>query len=308
MITLLTGLPGSCKTLYTIDKLLQPLLTSTIKTTNGEGVEVESPRTIYTNINGLLLPHEKIDLAQLNDWHTWCKPGDVIVADEVQKQWPLVATGSKVPPCIEALETHRHMGVDFVLMTQHPMMVHANICRLAGRHLHMRRLGNMGFSTAYEWDGVSRTLLYKNCMAKFPYRFNKKVFSLYKSAEVHTKQPRRLPSLIFGIGLAAAGMVFGGPMVYERLQERLNPAPAVAVVPPQKNAVVGVVDPLAVKPETMPPQTNDEAPPAVMVSGCIATKSRCGCFDLAGQIVPTPEAVCRAASVTAGMYMVAGAP
>lgn len=308
MITLITGLPGSCKTLYTIDKLLQAILKTTIKTTNGEGVEVESPRTIYTNINGLLLPHEKIDLAQLNDWHTWCKPGDVIVADEVQKQWPLVATGSKVPPCIEALETHRHMGVDFILMTQHPMMVHANICRLAGRHLHMRRLGNMGFSTAYEWDGVSRTLLYKNCMAKFPYRFNKKVFDLYKSAEVHTKQPRKLPSLIFGLGLALAGAAIGGPMVFERLQARMNPVHLVEAAPPQKNAPVTPAHLLTVTPDATSPQTNEEPPPAVMVSGCIATKVRCACFDLAGQIVPTPEAVCRAGSVTAGMYMVAGAP
>lgn len=308
MITLITGLPGSCKTLYTIDKLMQAILKTTIKTTNDDGVEVESARTIYTNINGLLLPHEKIDLKQLDDWHKWCKPGDVIIADEVQKQWPLCATGSKVPPCIEGLETHRHMGVDFILMTQHPMMVHANICRLAGRHLHMRRLGNMGFSTVYEWDGVSRTLLYKNCMAKFPYRFNKKVFELYKSAELHTKQARKLPSLIFGLGLALAGAAIGGPMVYDRLQARLNPVPVVQVASPQKNATVTLADPSMVTPEPLQLQTNDKPPPAVMVSGCIATKARCSCFDLSGQIVPTIEAVCRAGSVTAGMYHVATSP
>lgn len=301
MITVLTGQPGSCKTLYTVDKLLQAILKTTIKHTV-DGVETELPRKIFTNINGLLLPHDKIDLAQLNDWHEWAKPGDVIVADEVQKQWPLCATGSKVPPCIEALETHRHMGVDFIVMTQHPMMIHVNITRLAGRHLHMRRLGNMGFATVYEWDGVSRTLLYKNAMAKFPYRFNKKAFDLYKSAELHTKQPRRLPTLIFGAALAFLGLATIGPMAYGRLTDRLNPPEVAAVVSPASS-----VAPSAVR-GAQPAATLAETPvgsPEVYgeVSGCIASAVRCTCYDVAGKIIPTDPGVCRAGSVTAGLYL-----
>lgn len=309
MMTMITGLPGSCKTLYTVDKLLRPLVTATIKHTGDDGVEQEHKRRIFSNINGLLLEHEKIDLKQLDDWHKWAKPGDVIVADEFQKQWPLAATGSKVPDCIQALETHRHMGVDFILITQHPMLVHVNVTRLVGRHLHMRRLGNMGFATVYEWDGCSRTLLYKNCMAKGPYRFNRKAFDLYKSAEVHTKQPRKLPSLLWGVALGIGGLVWAVPTVSARLQERLNPESLVHKATEAKNAPGAVAPSVGTAGVTVvpaaPPVPVSQAPAPLPVDGCAASAVRCTCYTADGRIVPVPEHVCRAGSVTAGLVLLA---
>ncbi len=322
MITVITGLPGSCKTLYTVDKLLPNILKMDITFTDAEGVERTAPRKVYTNINGLLLEHEKIDQGAawnydsksevwrqgeglqvgLNNWHQWVKPGDVIVFDEVQKPWPLSATGSKVPPCIEALETHRHMGVDFILMTQHPMMIHANLTRLAGRHLHMRRLGNMGLATVYEWDGVSRSLLYKNTMAKYPYRYGKKAFANYKSAEVHTKQPRKLPSLIWGALLALAGMAYIGPTVASRLSERINPTPKSEQAALAKTPTMAITPTQALTvPKQTPTPLQSTIDPVLTVSGCAANEKRCTCYDQSGAIVPVPETFCRAGSVTAGL-------
>jgi zona occludens toxin len=251
MITLETGLPGAGKTLLCVDKLLRPLVGATVRHEDSEGNAVEVQRVIYSNINGLLLEHEKIgpgapwiydgktdswsqpeggDKFGLNNWHEWAKPGSVIVYDEIQKPWPLAASGSKVPPCITALETHRHMGVDFIPITQHPMLIHANLVRLVGRHLHIRRMGNMGLAIVYEWDSCSRTLLYKNAFAKSPYRYAKDVFKLYKSAELHTKQPRKMPSLIWGVGIGLAAMVYFGPAAYGRIRDRISPPPVVAKV------------------------------------------------------------------------------
>lgn len=311
MITLITGLPGSCKSLYTVDKLLQPLMTATIKHTGDDGEEREYKRRVFTNINGLLLEHEKITLDQLKNWHEWAKPGDVIVPDEVQKEWPLAATGSKVPACIEALETHRHMGVDFIVITQHPMLIHVNITRLVGRHLHMRRLGNMGFATVYEWDGCSRTLLYKNCMAKFPYRFSKKAFALYKSAEVHTKSPRKLPSLIYGVGFGAVALAFFAPTVTARLNERLNPPTAQANATAAAKSAPASAESLSPGPAPSESLIGPPVAPAsvatIAVAGCAVTPTRCTCYDSGGVIVSVPEAQCRAGGVTAGLKL-AGAP
>lgn len=328
MKTVITGIPGSGKTLYVVDKMLRPLLDKKYKHVQEDGTTVEIPHRIFSNINGLLIEHEKIEAGPawnyngktdkweqgegsrtgLNNWHEWAKPGSVIVFDEIQKAWPLAPTGSKVPPPIEALETHRHMGVDFIEMTQHPMMIHVNITRLAGRHLHMRRLGNMPFATVYEWDGVSRSLLYKNTMAKYPYRYGKKAFDLYKSAEVHTKQPRKMPSLIWGVLFAVVALAYAGPMVAGRLTERLSGTPTAKAgadplkAPAKPSAPVYAVQPTLAVAAAAPEQSR---PPPPEISGCIALKDRCSCYDVAGKIVPSLPEACREGSDRAGYVFTA---
>lgn len=295
MITLETGVPGAGKTLYCVDKLLRPLVGATIKTEDSDGNMVEVPRVIYTNINGLLLEHEKIGPAELDNWHTWAKPGSVIVFDEVQKPWPLTATGSKVPECIQALETHRHMGVDFILLTQHPMLIHKNIVQLVGRHLHIRRMGNMGLAVVYEWDSCSRTLLYKNALSKAPYKYSKTVFELYKSAEAHTKQPRRIPSLVWGALFGLVALLALSPGTVTRIKERISPPekPPAAAAAPKLHAPG---QPPAT-PAPNAPAPASSAPLAVAIVkpktlGCIASKAKCSCFDAQGDLMDLPMAAC----------------
>jgi len=323
MITLETGLPGAGKTLYCVDKLLRPLVGAFVDHEDAQGNSIKVPRVIYTNINGLLLEHEKIgpgcewhyddkrgtlspdkawtqqkdaDKFGLNNWHEWAKPGSVIVYDEIQKPWPLAATGSRVPPCITALETHRHMGVDFIVLTQHPMLIHANLVRLVGRHLHIRRMGNMGLTIHYEWDSCSRTLLYKNALSKSPYKYNKEVFSLYKSAEMHTKQPRRIPSLVWGVLLGLGALAWFGPAAYGRIAERVNPTavtakaghvPAAASSPGQKSDSV-----LPASDATTTTVENPLPPPSPEIVGCGQLRSVCRCYDKDGVHVLKPESFC----------------
>jgi zona occludens toxin len=225
MITFITGAPGSGKTLYTISKLLAPIVGTSVtgdkdvldETT---GLPIEYKRTIFTNIKGLLVDHELIADDYLNTWHEWAKPGSIICYDEVQKPWPPRPNGAKVPDYIQHLETHRHMGVDFIVMTQHPMLVDRNLVNLVGRHLHIRRVGNMPLAVVYEWDHTSKSLLYKNSITKSPWRYDKKVYKLYKSADLHTKQPRRIPGLIWFLLIGLAAFAYLGPSAYFRLQER----------------------------------------------------------------------------------------
>ncbi len=227
MITLITGTPGAGKTLYAISKLLRELVGSSVKKTEPDGSITEVPRRIITNINGLLLDHEFIgpDVGGgLADWHLWAKPGDVICYDEVQKSWPPRANGSKVPDYIQGLETHRHMGVDFIILTQNPMLIDRNVTALVGRHLHVRRFGGLGAAIVYEWDHCSRSLLFSKSIAKAPFRYDKSVFKLYKSAELHTKPKTRVPTLAFVVLAAIGGAALAIPYAAERINRHGSPA------------------------------------------------------------------------------------
>jgi hypothetical protein len=181
---------------------------------------------VFTNINGLLLDHELIDGSDtggLANWHEWAKPGAVICFDEVQREWKPRANGSKVPKCIEMLETHRHMGVDFIILTQHPGLIDQNIRALVGRHLHVRRFGGMGAAIVYEWDHCSRNLLYSKSLGKKPFRYSKEVFNLYKSAELHTKPKTTIPTLAFvvlgALGLAGAAIPYAASRVADKSEQ-----------------------------------------------------------------------------------------
>ena len=155
-ITLITGVPGSGKTLYTVSKLLGPIVGSQIPVDDDDGRTVMHTRGVFSNINGLQLDHELIDAngvwsyrdkvwsfeghsGGLHDWHEWAQPGAFIVFDEFQKAWPPRPNGAPVPPDVQALDTHRHMGVDFVLLTQNPLNVDRHVLGLdnsayRGRH------------------------------------------------------------------------------------------------------------------------------------------------------------------------------
>jgi zona occludens toxin len=229
MITLITGNPGAGKTLYCISNLLRELVGSVVKSTDSHGRPVETPRTIYANIPGLLLDHELIDGSEnggLANWHEWAKPGAVIVYDEVQREWKPRANGSKVPKQIEMLETHRHLGIDFIILTQHPGLIDANVRALVGRHLHVRRFGGIGAAIVYEWDHCSRSLLYSKALAKKTFRYDKKVFDLYKSAELHTKPKTSIPPLAIVVVLAIAATFFMVPYAAGRIGDKSEQAQA----------------------------------------------------------------------------------
>ncbi|SDC09094.1 zona occludens toxin [Paracidovorax valerianellae] len=320
MITVITGTPGAGKTLYTIEKLLLPLVGTHIPQEGADGVVTMHPRTIYTNINGLLLDHELIDGGDnqgLRDWHTWAKPGSVIVFDEVQRHWKPRANGSAVPADIEALETHRHMGVDFIIITQNVMLVDKNIHALGGRHLHVRRIANMPMAIVYEWDHVSRGLLYAKSMTKSPWRYSKKVFKLYKSADLHTKQPRRIPGLVWFILAGIAGVGFMAPTTYARLAERIaggQAKPAQVAQAPQPGAKSPAALPAAFAAShpgqvTAPAAVAAAAAPAAsapVFAGCMATATACRCYDTGGNSLDREPEACKAITKPPAVVLAGG--
>lgn len=192
MIVLFTGSPGAGKTAALVDLL--------------RGIQ---DRPLFVDgLDGLTLDHTPTDATK---WHTELPDGAVLVIDECQRVWR-PGHSSKIPtPDITELETHRHRGIDIYLTTQSPSFLHSNVRRLVSRHIHIRDLGIMG-RWWYEWPETvdEPQKVWKTAPVKVKYNLPKTAFSLYKSASLHTKIPRKIsPMLVFAVVLILALLIFG---------------------------------------------------------------------------------------------------
>lgn len=314
MITLITGVPGSGKTLYCVHDIIRRVIGTKVVEHDDDGNEVEHERIVFSNINGLKLDHELIDGSDtggLRNWHQWCKPGSMIIYDEVQKVWPLRPNGSKVPDDIQHLDTHRHYGVDFVLMTQTVNNVDRHIMGLVGRHLHVRRIGNMPFAIIYEWDHCSRALQYSKSIAKKFFRYSKAVFKLYKSARVHTKVERKTPTLIYAVVIGLGVAAWGIPTYISRMKERTMGGGAVVKqeaqhVSPKASDPKG---PDAAHAEKAPAQAAVAAavePEKPKIAGCAATATQCVCMTEQGQKIEAEPGFCQSMTAKPKLVLAGG--
>lgn len=213
MITLITGAPGAGKT---------ALLVEWLRT-------LYADRPVYVHgLNGLQLPHQSIDASQ---WHTELPDGAILVVDEVQQVWRPRGPGHAPSPAVQALETHRHRGVDVFLTTQKPNLVDANVRGLVGRHVHLRDTGWLG-RYMYEWPECSENLAWKTCHVKRRYKLPRKAFALYTSASEHTtvqKSRSWMPVITAALVAVALVLVF---MVYRVIASKREPqAPASVSAP-----------------------------------------------------------------------------
>ena len=117
MITLLTGKPGHAKSLLAVQWVR-------------ENRELDNPRAVFTNINGL--DNDTLGSFVLEDPEKWYELpiGSLVVIDECQRWFRPMANGSKVPEHVSQLETHRHLGIDIIFITQGPKLIHSNVCLL----------------------------------------------------------------------------------------------------------------------------------------------------------------------------------
>ena len=198
MIILQTGVPGSGKTSSVVNMLMTD--ESYTHFTDKDGVKKKRPLFV----NGI--PELKIEHEELSDEQIKSQPfqdflpyGSLVIIDEAQRLMGTRSAASKVPPFIEALATHRHHGLDIVLITQHPSFLDSFVRRLVQRHMHVsiKPVGRK----LYEWNEcVDQPDSSVNIAKAIERTFvlSKKSFGMYKSAEVHTKPKRRIPkSLIF---------------------------------------------------------------------------------------------------------------
>ncbi|MDO8447547.1 MAG: zonular occludens toxin domain-containing protein [Rhodoferax sp.] len=312
MLTLITGTPGAGKSLYAVWNFARPVPGSVVEQSDQSLPAVN--RVLYSNIKDLLVEHIKIDADALNTWHEWAKPGAVILYDEVQEVWRARAFGSKVPECIMALETHRHLGVDIVLVTQHPMLIDPNIRRLVNQHLHLRRITKT-VAMCYEWDHCENPGNTRTCVASKVFMHPKKAYSLYKSAQLHTKPTVRIPAIAYFGLLALGGLAYAGPLAYERMSGALGKVSDVAKSPNEKTTTrivngekitetVTLADGSKIVPRFAPGPFPGASAPVIpgevvaqalpVVSGCVQTRKACACMDVAGVVVDVEPGFCEA--------------
>lgn len=322
--TLVTGVNGAGKTLYTVFELVKPICRTHITV---DGIEVE--RRVMCNIRELILDHEPMTVPEINpeafrephpdldrqpgepplevehsilSWWLWCKPGDVIVVDECQRAFRPFASGRRIPLFIARMEVARHYGVEFIYVTQHPRLLHTNIRDLVGRHLHVRRLYAGLQTIVYEWDHCTHPDKVKNATAA-PWRHKKQAYGLYKSAEAHTKGKARIPLPIFILGASLLVV----PALAWYAKERLTlpkasqaapadpgqPAPTTHQEEPSANTsgFVAAVGEPAFTEAVRPRKTWPEA-----VTGCwmVATDCKCITQEMPPRIIADRPAMCLA--------------
>lgn len=210
MITLITGAPGAGKTAALVSLL----------------AELSKERQIYVNgIPDLKIPHLPLD--NPSTWPDSVPDGSIIVIDEVQNSWRPRGPGTKVPPDVQALETHRHRGLDFYIITQGPNLVDTNVRALVGRHIHLRDVGVLG-RWWYEWPECADNCRtgWKNAPLKKRYKLPKKAFDQYTSSSLHIKPIRSFPMMLIVLAVALIGFVVVGYFLYSRIQAKIAPSAA----------------------------------------------------------------------------------
>lgn len=224
MITLITGQPGAGKTLLCVAEFLRKAVAE------GRKVYVEG-------VPGLTVEHEPAP--PLAEWTKWIDEpsrqsgrklvftfdeGALVVVDEAQDLFRPRAAGSKVPDAVAAFETHRHQGLDFVLMTQGVGLIDPNIRKLVGRHIHVRDLGVLG-RRRYEWPECGNVEQFRTAPIQGRYRVAREAFPLYKSASLHVKPKRGVPKGLAVVALALPLLVGMTAWVYSSVKGKTEAAP-----------------------------------------------------------------------------------
>jgi zona occludens toxin len=328
MITLITGVPGSGKTLYSVAHLLKPFTEQYPEFLKDGSHNPDYRRLVVDRIDDLLLPHVKIDGEDVLNWPDWAQKGDMIVIDEVQRHWRPESATKRPHKSITELEEHRHRGVDFIILTQHPQLVHTSVRRLVDRHIHVRKtsLGRW----LYEWpECVNPTQAWKGCLQKKRFKMPKWAFGLYHSSEMHTKVKSSLPRAAIVFGACLLLIPFVAYRMYHTVfspitgtksepqptsktapaatQNHQNIAPvaqqdmkAKAIAEAKQKALEDPRNSFKPRYEGWPetaPAYDDVRPSKIssipVLSGCMASADSCNCFTQQGTVIDMPVAQCR---------------
>lgn len=191
MIRLYTGLPGAGKTAHAVSDAL-------------EMMKLGRP-VFVSNMNGMNIPGA-IPFEDPRKWEEL--PSDaVLIVDEAQRFWRATRT-LDIAPEVLAMETHRHLGIDFLLTTQQPTYLVKHLRGLVGEHTHHLRRTKASAQT-WTWKGVCEdpdNLSERDRADVSMFVYPKQVFGMYTSTEKDTHRPG-IPRKWKFVGAAAAMML-----------------------------------------------------------------------------------------------------
>ena len=220
MIEMLEGVPGSGKSYYAVSERLLKW--------------VRTGRRVYVFVDGFYLDRlalfEGVELAvleqQITLWMTAedvktglldVEPGSAVLIDEVQTVFR--SKDKTDPQLLRWLETHRHRGIDLVLMCQQYGQVTLGVNRLVEATTKFRRLDRFGLKNRYQ-ASVRGNPEELEVIRMFSGKYEPKLYAYYSSyASASVRETARggsmlkSPTLLVGIlGLlvAVAWFAFGG--------------------------------------------------------------------------------------------------
>lgn len=215
MITLITGTPGSGKTLYAVTRLIKEINTN-------------PDRPVYSDIKGLKIEgvHPVPD-----DWRD-TPEGSLLIYDECQyREMFTRARGKTKFQAILDLTTHRHTGRDIWLITQSPHFLHVDVLAVVGEHIHVDRPMGAKLANIYKWRQAEqkpqgRTVKDK-AESRSLFKYDKDIFNYYSSVDVDDdkanhkglKIPKILIITIGGGSLLLLYVLFG---LYNDYKARTN--------------------------------------------------------------------------------------
>ena len=260
MIEMLEGVPGSGKSYYAVSERLLKW--------------VRAGRRVYVFVDGFYLDRlalfEGVELTvlqqQITLWESGeevkagllnVEPGSAVLIDEVQTVFR--SKDKTDPQLLRWLETHRHRGIDLVLMCQQYGQVTLGVNRLVEATTKFRRLDRFGLKNRYQ-ASVRGNPEELEVIRMFSGKYEPKLYayySSYASASVReTARPGSMlksPTLIFGVlGLlvAVTWFAFGGWL------SGVKPVPVAAVstipIPPPLHSAQAS-QPVAGVPVIVPP-------------------------------------------------------
>ncbi|MFL9611424.1 zonular occludens toxin domain-containing protein [Methylobacillus sp. Pita2] len=308
MITLITGLPGSGKSLFTL---------KTVK----ELADKEMRPVFYHGIPELTLDWQRMEKGE--DW-TECPQGAIIVIDECQTTFRPRANGAAVPKYVSQLEVHRHSGHDLFLITQHPMLLDGNVRRLVGRHFHVVRFYGFQKSTIHEFQSVRENVKSLKGSIEKHFVYPKEVFGWYKSADLHTVK-KRIPARLVLVVLMPILFIFVAwyaiktingftdhhtPENLEQQTEKVTNPAAQPYAPARPQYVKEEPTWLEARQERVPglPYTApvyDKLTEPITVpvpAACVDFRGQCKCYSQQGTPVATPEYLCKQI-IQGGMFV-----
>lgn len=297
MIYLTTGANGSGKTLLTLHHVQAK-------------AEKES-RPVYHNGRFEIVPGGPLDGWRKCDFADWqsLPDGSIVFVDECHNDMP-VRTGAAVPEYIRALAEHRRRGIDFYLITQHPLNIDSFVRRLIGApgwHRHLKRASGARLASVIEWPSVNEQAQKAGSgqsgqvtMVRYP----TEVFGWYRSTSLDTAKVT-IPRAVYVLAAAALLIPALAYYAYSHYATFLKSSPAeqkietLASVFPSGGVTDSVdlvqsfVPAIEGFPQTAPRYADLNKPSvAPRPAACIKAGDRCQCYTQQATSIDMPPGVC----------------
>lgn len=184
-ITLITGIPGSGKTLFAVNELKKFI---------EENNKSDDPCNIYCDITGLKI--SDIPPPPL-DWRE-TPPKSLLIYDEAQFHEEFKARRGLSPyKQIEELTIHRKTAHKIWFITQDPSRLHRDILAMVEIHYHLERPYGAKLATIYQYRGAetkpSGISVKQRAENKRLFNYDKRLYELYESSQVDDGIKFRLP-------------------------------------------------------------------------------------------------------------------